>query len=500
MRNQGIGSWPARRARKTPDRVAIEYGDEAWTYRQLHERVQRVAHGLGRLGVSRGDRVAYLGPNHPAFLETMFATGLLGAVFVPLNSRLAGPELAGQLTDAGVGTLVYDPRLAAVAAELPPVRALSLDDGYQELLAGTGTTVVDEAVSLDDPCIIMYTSGTTGTPKGAVLTHGNITWNAINVVVDSDLAGDEVTLLVAPLFHTAGLNMNCMPTLLKGGRVMLEQAFDPGRVLRLIEERGVTLMFAVPAMYNTLATHPRWPDTDLSSLRTLMCGGAPVPEATIHTYLGRGLAFVQGYGMTEASPGVLLLDRTQVLAKAGSAGVPHFFTQVRVERPDLADAKPGEKGEVLVAGPNVMSGYWGRPEATAASFTDDGVWFHSGDVAVTDRDGYVYLVDRVKDMIISGGENIYPAEVEKALAEHPAVADAGVFGVPDEKWGEVGYAVVSLRPGQRADAEDLREFLLGRIAKYKIPASFRFVDELPRNAVGKVLKNRLRDAYAKETI
>jgi len=204
---------------------------------------------------------------------------------------------------------------------------------------------------------------------------------------------------------------------------------------------------------------------------------------------------VQGYGMTEASPGVLLLDRSQVLAKAGSAGVPHFFTDVRVTNPDLTDAKPGEKGEVLVAGPNVMPGYWQRPEANAAAFTDDGVWFHSGDVAVTDEDGYVYLVDRVKDMIISGGENIYPAEVEKALAEHPAVLDAGVFGVPDEKWGEVGCAVVVLTPGQQADADGLRAFLQGRIAKYKIPASFRFVDELPRSGAGKILKNRLREAY-----
>jgi fatty-acyl-CoA synthase len=495
MRNQGIGSWPARRARKTPERVAIEHGDDAWTYRDLHERVQRLAHGLRGLGVARGDRVAYLGPNHPAFLETFFAAGVLGAIFVPLNTRLAAPELAVQLADAGVETLVYDPRLAAVAAELTVARPVALADGYEELLAASDTTVIDEVVTHDDPCIIMYTSGTTGTPKGAVLTHGNITWNAVNVVVDSDLAGDEVTLIVAPLFHTAGLNMNCMPTLLKGGRVVLEAAFDPERVLRLVEERRITLMFAVPAMFNTLAAHPRWADTDLSSLRTIMCGGAPVPEATIHTYLKRGLAFVQGYGMTEASPGVLLLDRSQVLAKAGSAGVPHFFSDVRVARPDLTDAEPGEKGEVLVSGPNVMPGYWERPDANAAAFTDDGVWFHSGDVAVTDKDGYVFLVDRVKDMIISGGENIYPAEVEKALVEHPAVLDAGVFGVPDAKWGEVGCAVVVLVPGQEASGEDLRAFLRGRIAKYKVPATFRFVDELPRSGAGKILKNRLREAY-----
>jgi acyl-CoA synthetase (AMP-forming)/AMP-acid ligase II len=487
MRNQGIGSWTARRNRKTPDRVAIEYGERSLTYRQLHERVVRLAHALRRLGVTRGDRVAYLGPNHPSLLETFFAAGTLGAVFVPLNTRLAGPELAGQIADSGAGTLVHAPGIQVTAP-----RMIEVGDVYEDLLARSPSDPIDEDVSLDEGCIIMYTSGTTGRPKGAVLSHGNIMWNSLNVLVDLDLAGDEVTLLIAPLFHTAGLNMTCLPTLLKGGRVLLEPAFDPARVLALIEQRRVTFMFAVPAMYNTLAASPQWPSADLSSLRTLTCGGAPVPAATIRTYLARGLTFIQGYGMTEASPGVLLLDRSQVQAKAGSAGVPHFFTQVRVVGPDLEDVAPGEKGEVLVAGPNVMRGYWNAD--SSAAFVDG--WFRSGDIAVTDDDGFVYLVDRVKDMIISGGENVYPAEVESALLDHPAVLECGVFGVPDEKWGEVGRAVVVLRPGFSADEEELRGFLLGRIAKYKIPKSFRFAESLPRNAVGKILKNRLREEFA----
>jgi fatty-acyl-CoA synthase len=497
MRNQGIGSWTARRARKTPDRVAIEHLDRTYTYRELHERVLRLAHVLRGLGLQRGDRVAYLGPNHPALLETLFAAGRLGAVFVPLNTRLAGPELAWQAADAGAKVLVHGALPAADDVDVP-VRITVGDELDALLAAAPDAEPPDEPVTLDDPCIIMYTSGTTGRSKGAVLSHGNITWNSINVLVDTDLAGDEVTLVVAPLFHTAGLNMNCLPTLLKGGRVILEPAFDPGRVLALIQQRGVTLMFAVPAMYNVIANHPDWPDADLSSLRTIMCGGAPVPENTIRTYLARGLAFVQGYGMTEAAPGVLLLDRSQVLTKAGSAGVPHFFTHVRVVRPDLTDVAPGEKGEIVVAGPNVMLGYWGRPEATAEAFLPGGDWFRSGDVAVTDPDGNVFVVDRVKDMIISGGENVYPAEVESAIGEHPAVLDCGVIGVADEKWGEVGHAVVVLRPGATADAEELRAFLLGRIAKYKIPRTFEFAAELPRNAVGKLLKNRMRDTYVEE--
>jgi fatty-acyl-CoA synthase len=493
MRNQGIGSWTVRRDRKTPDRVAVEYGESSFTYRQLHQRVVRLAHALRRLGVARGDRVAYLGPNHPSLLETFFAAGLLGAVFVPLNTRLAAPELAGQIADSGAGTLVHAPGVAGgLGPAVTAPRMIEVGDVYEDLLARSPVDPIDEDVSLDEPCIIMYTSGTTGKAKGAVLSHGNIMWNSINVLVDLDLANDEVTLLIAPLFHTAGLNMTCLPTLLKGGRVIIEPAFDPDRVLALIEQRRITFMFAVPAMYDTLAASPRWPTADLSSLRTLTCGGAPVPAATIRTYLGRGLTFIQGYGMTEASPGVLLLDRAEVQAKAGSAGVPHFFTEVRVVGPDLADVAPGEKGEVLVSGPNVMRGYWNVAESPFV----DGGWFRSGDVAVTDEDGFVFLVDRVKDMIISGGENVYPAEVESALLDHPAVLECGVFGVPDEKWGEVGRAVVVLRPGASAEEEELRGFLLGRIAKYKIPKSFRFAESLPRNAVGKILKNRLREGYS----
>jgi fatty-acyl-CoA synthase len=485
MRNQGIGSWTARRARKTPHRAAIGYDRRQWTYGQLHERVTRLAHGLRGLGVGRGDRVAYLGPNHPAYLETLFATAGLGAVFVPLNFRLARPELAYILDDSGSRVFVAGPEYV----DLNPT--VVVGEPYEQLLAGQPAEPIDEPVSLDDLCLIMYTSGTTGRPKGTMLSHGNITWNSLNVLVDCDLASDEVALLCAPLFHTAGLNMTCLPVLLKGGTVVLEPAFDPVRTLDLIAERRITFMFGVPAMYNAMAACERWPDADLSSIRILTCGGAPVPEATIQTYLQRGLTFIQGYGMTEASPGVLLLDSDRVAAKAGTAGVPHFFTDVRVVAPDGTEVAPGQKGEVIVRGPNVMSGYWGLPEATEAAFTDG--WFRSGDVAVVDGDGYVSIVDRITDMIISGGENVYPAEVEDALYDHPAVAECAVIGVPDERWGEVGQAIVVLRPGQVAEEEGILDFLNGKLARYKIPKSVRFADSLPRSGTGKVLKKLLRD-------
>ncbi|MFI2205143.1 long-chain fatty acid--CoA ligase [Streptomyces sp. NPDC020192] len=507
MLNQGIGSWPARRARKTPDRIAVVHEDDAITYRALHQRVLRLAHALRALGVARGDRIAYLGPNHPAYLETLFAAGVLGAVFVPLNTRLAAAELAYNLADSGSTVLVHSPEhtgTATAAASdtavrhritLGPAGADSL--GYDDLLAGAATGPLDEAVAPDDPCVIMYTSGTTGRPKGAVLTHANITWNSVNVLIDSDFASDEVTLVVAPLFHTAALNMTCLPTLLKGGRVILLAAFDAERVLEIIERRRVTYMFGVPTMYDALAARPRWATTDLSSLRTLTCGGAPVPARTIDTYLARGLAFSQGYGMTEASPGVLFLDREQTSAKAGSAGVPHFFTDTRVVLPDGRDAGPGERGEILVSGPNVMTGYWHRPEDTRAAVTDDG-WLRTGDVARTDEDGYAYIVDRVKDMFVSGGENVYPAEVEAALLTHPAVRECAVIGVPHEVWGEVGHAVLVLEPGARADA-DADEILAHArtlLAKYKVPQTVTIADSLPRTASGKIVKAAVRASYA----
>lgn len=482
MRNQGIGSWPSRRARRTPDRIAVVHDGRRITYRELHERVTRLAHVLRGRGVGHGDRVAYLGPNHPAFLETLFAAGTLGAVFVPLNTRLAGPELAFILSHSGAAVLVH-----ASPTDLEVPCRLSLDD-CDRLVAGAEAVPIDDPVSPGDPCMIMYTSGTTGRPKGAVLSHANVTWNSLNVLVDVDLAADEVTLVVAPLFHTAGLNMTCLPTLLKGGRVVLLGAFDPGRVLEVIEAERVTYLFGVPTMFDAMAAHPRWAAADLSSLRTLNCGGAPVPMRTLDPYLARGLALSQGYGMTEASPGVLYLPAERAAAKAGSAGVPHFFTDVRVVLADGRDAAPGEEGEVLVRGPNVMAGYWDGPPVAP-----DG-WLRTGDVARIDEDGYAYIIDRIKDMYVSGGENVYPAEVEEVIASHPAVADCAVIGVPDATWGEVGRAVVVLRPGTDADPDDILGFLRGRLATYKIPKSVVRAESIPRTPSGKIIKPALRAA------
>ncbi|MGW6024129.1 acyl-CoA synthetase [Streptomyces sp. NPDC055099] len=495
MRNEGLGSWPARRARKTPHRTALTHQGRTISYAVLHSRVLRLAHALRAHGVRRGDRVAYLGPNHPAYLETFFAAGALGAVFVPLNTRLAAPEIAYQLADAGARTLVHSPAHASVVADLRQtagqvVLAVEVGAEYEALLGGSVEEVLDEAVGGDDVCLLMYTSGTTGRPKGAMLTHANLTWNAVNVLVDADLTADTVALVSAPLFHAAALGMLTLPVLLKGGHCVLVESFDPAETLDLVEQHGVGALFGVPTMYERLTRQPRWRTADLSTLRILMCGGAPVPAPLIETYAERGLAFQQGYGMTETAPGVLYLDAEHAQRKAGSAGVPHFFTDVRVVRPDLSPAGTGETGEVLVRGPHVTPGYWQLPDETAAAFADG--WFRTGDAARVDADGFVTIADRLKDMIISGGENIYPAEVESALLAHPDVVECAVIGVPDARWGEVPRAVVVPREGTAPAPDDVLGFLAGRLAPYKVPKSVVCVDELPRTASGKLHKPSLR--------
>lgn len=504
MLNQGLGSWPVRRARSTPQAVATVHHGRTRTYAELCERVYALAHGLRARGIGPGDRVGYLGPNHPAFLETLFAAGVLGATFVPLNTRLAAAELEFMVDDSGVGVLVHAQQHAGTARILRQRADVQLvavpddpadEDGIEALIAASPGDPIDEPVGLDDPAILMYTSGTTGRPKGAQLTHGNATWNALNVVVDTDLAGTEVTLLSAPLFHTAALGMTCLPTLLKGGTVLLEENFDLDRTFDLVEQCRVTCMFGVPAMFDALTRSPRWADADLSSLRFLLCGGAAIPEELIRRYRERDLTLMQGYGMTEAAPGVLLLNAADSPHRIGSAGKPAFFSDVHLEGTDGTPAGVGEPGEILVQGPNVIDGYWRRPEATAKAFSPVG-WFRSGDIATVDEQGFYRIVDRVKDMFISGGENVYPAEIEAVLHEHPSVLEAAVIGMPDPAWGEVGKARVVAQPGHDIDEAALFAFAAERLGKYKIPKTLDVADELPRGSTGKIDKAAIRDLYS----
>ncbi len=496
MRDRGIGSWTARRARMSPNRIAATHEERDMTYATLHERAARVAQALRAAGVGHGDRVAYIGANHPAFLEMLFGTAQLGAIFVPLSWRLEIPELAAIVADCTPRVLVAGPGEAARGEQLGKtgIQVWTVDaPAYEERLRVAPATFPDEDVDVDEACLILYTSGTTGTPKGAVLSHANLAWNTFNLLVDVDLGTDEVTLVAAPMFHVAALNQTVLPTFLKGGRSILVSAFDPVAALRLIERYRVTFLFGVPTMFLAMAQSPAWAGADLSSVRSALCGGAPVPEALLHAYHDRGVTMLQGYGLTEASAGVTFLRREDALRKVGSAGTACFFTDVRVV--DFAGAKagPGEPGEIQVQGPNVMHGYWNRPDATGDVLRDG--WLSTGDVAIRDEEGYLYVRDRIKDMFISGGENVYPAEVEDVLYQHPAVAECAVIGVPDPYWGEVGRAIVVLRPETSVDPDELLAFMSGRIARFKAPKSVVIATALPKTASGKLQRRLIRDRY-----
>jgi fatty-acyl-CoA synthase len=470
MGDFGIGSWPWRRARISPAATALRQDERALTYRELAERIDALAGGLAARGVGRGDRVAYLGPNDIATFVTFFACGRLGAIFVPLNTRLTEPELAVLVDDCAPAVFIRG------AGDLP--------------LDGDPPPPVD--IGLDDPALLLYTSGTTGVAKGAVLTHGNITWNTMNQLAHADFLGTDVALCTAPLFHVTGLGQVSLPTLFKGGTVVVAPRFDAGWMLTAIAELGITAFSAVPTMLQILCDHPDWPAADLRSLRFVIYGGSSVQERVARAWLARGVPIMQGYGMTEAAPGVVLATPEGAAERPVSAGPPHFFTDVALLDVDGAVRSGPGVGELLVHGPNVFHGYWHRPVDTEASFLP-GHWFRSGDVVRIEEDGWTTVVDRVKDMIISGGENIYPAEVEAVINQLPEVADCAVIAVPDDRWGEVGLAVVMPQPGATLDEDRIRAHLGGRLAKYKIPSFYRFVEELPRTATGKVKRQELRN-------
>ncbi len=506
---EGIGAWPRRRAVKSAGHPAIVFRDSAVTYDELATRIDRLAAGLRERGVRFGDRVAYLGNNHPSFVEALFASTNLGAIFVPLNTRLSGPELAYMLTDSGATVLVHssalEPLAAAASAALPVARiavdALGVADqvatdataeDYEGVIASASAAPRAPArVSLNDRALIIYTSGTTGRPKGAVLTHGNLTWNAVNVLVDYDLIGSDRALMISPLFHVAALGMGCLPVFLKGATLLLEERFVPGDALRSIELQRATMISGVPTTYQMMMDDPAWASTDISSLRLLTCGGSAVPGRVREAYEDRGLSFSSGYGLTETSPGVTMLPPWSSRERAESAGLAHHFTEFRIRGGGGDLSGPGQRGEIEARGPNVFGEYWGNEAASRSAFTDDG-WLRTGDIGYTDEEGFLYIADRVKDLIISGGENIYSAEVEQAIATIPGVTGVAVIGVPHERWGEVPHAVVTLAAGFTLNPEYLAEYLSARLARYKLPTTMEIIDALPRTASGKVQKQILR--------
>jgi acyl-CoA synthetase (AMP-forming)/AMP-acid ligase II len=505
--DRGIGSWVTKRAHLSGEGTALVFGERHTTYDELDRRTDQLARALRGLGVRKGDRVGALLLNSPAFLETMLATAKLGGVFVPMNLRLTPPEVGYLLADSGADVFVCSGPLApvaraALAEEGVRVRHRILADGaaeegelgFEELLGGGEARALGSDVAGSDLSCLMYTSGTTGRPKGAMLTHDNHLWNVVNSLsFGRGLRADDVTVTVAPMFHIGGLGVHTLPLLYVGGRNVILPSFDPAQALATIARERATVQFMVPAMWAALMAVPDFDSHDLSALELAVSGGAPCPLPVIEFFQGKGLPFQEGFGMTETAPLVSVLDAERVKEKAGSIGRAVFHVEARIADEADLDVPAGEVGELLVRGPNVFSGYWGLPEATAEAFR--GGWFHTGDLGRMDPQGYITLVDRKKDMIISGGENVYPIEVEQVLYRHDAVQEAAVIGVPDARWGETPVAVVAVAPGTQLDPAELIAYTRERLAHFKCPTRVEVVDALPRNATGKVLKTELRARF-----
>ena len=529
-----IGDYLGRRQIYSPDKLAIIDAGKTppleLTYRQMNERANRLANWLRDVaGVQKGDRVAILARDGVEHLDLFYACGKLGAIHTPFNWRLHWRELLGlvelttpkallfsddfkeavsqiqlsivncQLSISNGGSDSGDSALAIVNSKFTIDNFLHLDGpglpfshDYQSTLdQSTNLPVTCETLTEEDIACLLFTGGTTGLPKGAMVSHRMICWNVLNTVIH-DLTHDDVYVNVFPLFHAGGLFTYLSSQVLFGNTTVLTRQFEPAQVLDLIQRYGATVFAAVPTMYQMLTTAPNWETANLSRLRFCTSGGAPLPVPLVEKYTReKGIRFKQGFGMTEFGPGLFALPPEDAIRKAGSIGRPNFFVDVRVVDDENRPLGPHQPGELVLKGPSRSSGYWQNPEAYAAVLDADG-WFHTGDIVRYDEDWYFYVVDRKKDMFISGGENVYPAEVEAALYRHPAVHMCAVVGVPDPKWGEVGKAFVVLKPDATATADDILAHLAAHLARYKVPKTVEFRSELPLSGMGKILRRDLR--------
>lgn len=548
-------NWIAKWARYSPEAVMLEVdGGDRWSYARASRLVTLIADMLRHeYGIGRGDRVAVLSQNEPEYIFLFFALQELDAILVPMNFRLAAPELQYVLDDAGASLFVYQQQYAETAAAIPGkgarntavfeelrsvwyereesasgsnpnepaagTSAPSQESGagskdetraephdetgadYSEKRQSEPSDQTDDEPSkesqseslaeTDDVCMILYTSGTTGRPKGAMITKTMLFWNSVNTGLRLNLTQQDVTLVFAPFFHTGGWNVLTTPFLHRGARLVMIPKFDPDRVLQLCDEHGVTILFGVPTMMDMMYRCEAFAGARLNELRYAVVGGEPMPIPLINAWDEKGVPVRQGYGLTEFGPNVFSLNEEDAIRKKGSIGFPNFYIEARVVDDEGHDVADNTRGELVLRGPVCMKGYWNQPEATAATIKHG--WLHTGDIVIRDEDGYFHVVDRKKDMYISGAENVYPAEIEHFLRTHQAVREVAVIGVPDEKWGESGMAFVVVNEGMEPSAADLLDYCAGKLAKYKIPRHIRFIDALPKSDSGKVLKRQLRD-------
>ncbi|MCB9142926.1 MAG: long-chain fatty acid--CoA ligase [Anaerolineales bacterium] len=498
------------RSRLTPDREALLFLDtgERFTYGELNARANRAANYMRALGVQPGDRVSILAQNSVVYLDLFYGLAKIGAIFAPLNWRLTAAELTYIVNDCAPAVLICSAEFTGLLAEMRPdvfvEHLVSLEnavilgaESYEEGVAAASAMEPERPpLDGDTPYCILYTSGTTGKPKGAVLPHRHILWNCINTVVSWGLSENDVTPVLTPMFHAGGLFAFLTPLFYIGGRVLLARGFDAEASLRAIVEERCTVILGVPTLFQMWLDTPYFAEADFSHVHFFISGGAPLPVPLVKAWRAKkDVVFRQGYGLTEVGPNCFSMTDDESFVKVGSVGKPIFHSEMRLVNPATGLGVPvGETGELLIKGPHVCLGYWRNLEATAESLRDG--WFHTGDMARVDEDGFYTIAGRFKDMIISGGENVYAAEVENVFRDHPAVQEAALIGIPDDKWGEVGLMVVVLKPGQTADEAELREFCYSRLARYKAPKRVEFVDSLPYSPYGKVMKQELKERFA----
>jgi fatty-acyl-CoA synthase len=501
---ESVIDWFERRCQLQPDHLAVVSGEtgERWTYRDMERRFLRMAAYLQSEGIGKGDRVALLSPNDICYFDLLFACAKLGAIFVPLNWRLAITELEYILQNCRPKVVAVHPQLVefqenAAAAfgltEAPnsPFKLMSISDLESHLTDAAPEGCPD--LHIDDPLAIIYTGGTTGKPKGVVLSHRSIFWNAINTVVSWDLTSRDITPTYMPMFHTGGLNALSLPVLQAGGTVIVCKSFRAEDFVQIVTRERCTLVLLVPTMYHMLTQSDAFVEATFPTMHTFLSGGAPCPYTIYDAFASKGLAFKEGYGMTEAGPNNFYIHPSQAAKRIGSVGKSMMLNDIKISNAQGETAAAEEVGEIMLRGGHLFHSYWNLPQATEEAFTDG--WFHTGDLGRRDQEGYYYIMGRKKDMIITGGENVYPIEVEHLLQQHSDVEEAAVVGIPDEKWGELVTAVLVLKDGCKLDEESLKQYCRASIGKYKVPKRFVAVEELPKTAVGKIDKNRIVSDY-----
>lgn len=509
-----VGYIVKKRAALMPEKDALIFDDQPVTYRKLNEESNRIAHYFHAIGLKKGDRISVLLLNCPEFLYTYFAAAKLGLIFVPLNFRLVGPEIRYQLNKCGARLLVFHDAFLNSIESIKDELVVEKDKfmyleslmpsapgcpewatAYKEVVndCSVEEPAPTERINFADPLAILFTSGVTGNPKGAVVSHEQTFFKSFQIILyDNESTASDISLTQAPLFHSAGLFIAATPAFCRGATLVMRQGFDPNKFVEDIERYKATNVFAFTTMWRFILESGKLDQVDISSVRRVSGGGERTPLSLLEDLAKRGLHMQQGFGQTENSA-MMTLPKEDVIRKRGSIGMPGFFTDIWISNDKGNTLPPNEVGEIVAIGPTVMSGYWDMPEKTAETIVN-GV-LHTGDLGYMDEEGYFYIVDRAKDMYRSGGENVYPAEVEKILADHPKIAHVTIIGVPDEKWGEVGKVFVVPNKGETITLEEINTFLEGKVARYKYPKQMQLLEELPMTTTGKIKKVELKEKY-----